>query len=187
MGKTLEFSGDGRMRLSQEFMLGEQWTVQEKKKKGRYLVHIVDPASGDRIRTVQLDVGRRTGQQLIETNLDTGEELQMTFVSRGHQSQEPAFLGRWQFMLTKFGIPAVYEYTEDGWVWLRAPIHAELGTYTMDGDRIVAHWSGAYSPLVDIHYERGFLVATNPEGAQERFLPPKLLETLTTGISDPRK
>jgi len=186
MGQTLEFSSDGRIRLSQGVVIGQQWILQEREKK-HSIVQILDPATGDRIRSVQLEVDLGKGRHLIETDLVTGEKFKMAFVSKGQQSEDPPFLGRWQFMLAKFGILAVYEYTDDGWVWLRAPISAELGTYRMEGDRIIPQWPGEYPPLIEIVSDGRTLIATTPEGTQTRFLPPKILETLTSRSADPRK
>lgn len=183
MGKTLEFSSDGRLRLTQGVAIGHQWILQEKKKK-RYIVQIVDPATELRVRSVQLEVDDKAGL-LTETDLVTSDKLKMAFVSAGRQEQDPPFLGRWQFTMTDFGIPAVYEYTEDGWLWLRAPIQADLGTYTMEGDEIVPIWAGPYPPLIEILHEGRYLLATTQEGAQERFLPPKLLEKLTPRTNEP--
>ncbi len=50
------------------------------------------------------DHQRPAWQHLIETDLVTGEKFKMDFVSKGQQSKDPPFLGRWQFMLAKFGI-----------------------------------------------------------------------------------
>ena len=184
IGKTLEFSSDGRIRLSQGMVIGQQWVLQKRKKKG-YIVQIIDPATREKIRSVQLEVNEKV-QELIETDLVTGERFKMAFVSKGHQDQGPPFLGRWQFMLPKFGLLAVYEYTEDGWVWLRAPIQADLGTYRMEGNTIIPQWPGDYPPLIEIISDGRTLVATTPEGRRERFLPPKALEMLTSRSSDPR-
>ena len=185
MGKTLEFSSDGRLRLSQGVVIGYQWILEESRKKGD-IVQIVDPATGERLRSLQLHFDDRAGQ-LIETDLATGEKFKMAFVSRGRQEGGASFLGRWQFMLAKFGIPAVYEYTEDGWMWIRAPIQADVGTYTMQGDKVIPQWPGEYPPLVEIVRQGRILLATTPEGAQERFLPPKLLETLIQRPANPRQ
>lgn len=186
MGQTLEFSSDGRLRLSQGLVIGQQWILQEQKKK-RYIVQILDPATGERIRSIQLEVDLGSSPHLVETDLVTGEKFKMAFVSKGQQSEDPPFLGRWQFMLAKFGLLAVYEYTDDGWVWLRAPISAELGTYQMQGDLIIPQWPGEYPPLVEIVSDGRTLIATTPEGTRKRFLPPKILETLTSRPTDPRK
>lgn len=185
MGKTLEFSGDGRLRLSQGVVIGEQWILHESRKKG-HVVQILDPATGDKVRTLQLQVDKKAGQ-LIETDLESGEKLKMTFVSRGRQQSGPPFLGRWQFRLDKFGILAVYEYTLDGWVWLRAPVQADVGTYSIDGDKILPSWPGEYQPLREIHRDGKLLVAVTAEGRRERFAPPKLLETLSPRPEDPRR
>lgn len=186
MGRTLEFSSDGRIRLSQGVVIGQQWTLQERK-KNRYIVQILDPATGEQIRVVQLEADPEGTRQLIETDLSTGEKFKMAFVSKGHQKQDPPFLGRWQFILAKFGILAVYEYTDDGWVWLRAPIQADLGTYREEGHKIIPQWPGEYPPLIEIIHDGRSLVTTGPDGATERFLPPKLLETLTSRPVDPRR
>ena len=111
----------------------------------------------------------------------------MAFVSRGRQEGGPPFLGRWQFMLDRFGLLAVYEYTDDGWRWLRAPVSAEVGTYTIAGDEILPRWPGEYQPLVSIVRDGPILVATTAEGAQQRFAPPKVIETLTPAPADPRR
>lgn len=184
MGQTLEFSDDGRIRLSQGIVIGEQWTLQERKKKG-YIVQFIDPATGDRIRSVRLEIN--AGRDLIETDLATGDEFKMAFVSKGQQSDDPPFLGRWQFMLARFGILAVYEYTDDGWVWLRAPISAEIGTFQRVGDKIIPQWPGQYPPLVEIVTDGRTLIATTPGGARMRFLPPKILASLTSRPVDPRR
>ena len=187
MGKALELSGDGRIRISQGLVIGEQWVVQEaKKKKGRYVVQILDPATGKRVRVVQLEVDESKGNLLIETDLTTGEKWKMAFVSRGQQDPDPPFLGRWQFMLQRFGVLAVYEYTQDGWLWLRAPIQAETGTYRQEADKIIPQWPGEYQSVLEILVDDRFLTTTSPDGSKERFLRPKLLETLSPRPTDPR-
>lgn len=186
MGKALEFSADGRMRLSQGLAIGEQWILQGKKRK-RYTLQILDPSNGQRLRTIQLEVDDHGDKILIETDLADDLKSKMAFVSRGEQEADPPFLGRWQFMLPKFGIVAVYEYTEDGWLWLRAPIGAEVGGYRLAGDRIVPEWQGEFPPVGEIQIVGQTLVATLPNGASERFLRPKLLETMTPAPANPRR
>jgi hypothetical protein len=119
---------------------------------------------------------------MILRSTSGGMEARLKLVSKGLQGDDPEFLGRWTGSVDN--VATIWEFTDDGFVWMRSPSRIGQGTYRIKGQKIVFEWGGKWPPVVSARIEGGKLVCKGkkktdnktfltPEAAIEKAMTPK--------------
>lgn len=101
-----------------------------------------------------------------------GMEATLKLVSKGKQGDDPEFLGRWTGSLDN--VATIWDFTDDGFVWMRSPSRIGRGTYRIKGDKIVFEWAGKWPPVVSARIEGDELVCKGrKKNDNKTFLKPE--------------
>jgi len=182
LGITLRFSSNGQVQATAGVVLKLQWKILEDLEDG-YLLSLSNPYRPDDSSTVEL---RRVdwGEGTINLRSTTGGmEATLKLVSKGLQGDDPEFLGRWTGSVGT--VTTIWEFTGDGFVWMRSPSRFGQGTFRIKGDKIVFAWAGKWPPVVSARIEGDKLVCKGkkksdnktfltPDAAVEKAMTPKL-------------
>jgi hypothetical protein len=182
LGITLRFSSNGQVQATAGRVLKLQWKILEDLEDG-YQLSLSNPYRPDDSSTVELrhvDWGEGT---IILRSTTGGTEATLKLVSKGLQGDDPEFLGRWTGSIEN--VSTIWDFTGDGFVWMRSPSRIGLGTYRMKGEKIVFEWPGKWPPVVSARIEGDKLVCKGkkksdnktfltPDAAVEKAMTPKL-------------
>ena len=182
LGATLRFSSDGQVQATLGVILRMQWKLIEEIEDG-YLLSFHNPLKPDDATTFELrrvDWGEGT---MILKSTTGGMEAMLKLVSKGLQGDDPAFLGRWTGAVNN--VMTIWDFTDDGIVWMRSPSRIGQGSYRIKGEKIVFEWNGQWPPVVSARIEGQKLICKGrkkkdnktfltPEAAMEWAMRPRI-------------
>lgn len=182
LGATLRFTADGQVQATLGVILKLQWKLVEKLEDG-YVLSFHNPLKPDDSSTVELRrVDWGEGRMILRST--TGEmEAMLKLVSKGLQGDDPAFLGRWTGTINN--VTTIWDFTDDGTVWMRSPSRIAQGTYRIKGEKIVFQWTSQWPPVVSARIEGQRLICKGkkkrddktfltPEAAMDKAMGPRI-------------
>ena len=170
LGATLRFSSDGQVQATSGVILKLRWRILEELEDGHRLT-LINPFRSNDTSTVELRrVDWGEGMMILRSTTG-GMEATLKLVSRGLQGDDPEFLGRWTGSVDN--VSTIWEFTDDGFVWMRSPSRIGQGTYRIKGDKIVFKWAGKWPPVVSARIEGGKLICKGRKKSENKtFLRP---------------
>ncbi len=181
LGATLRFTANGQVQATAGVILKLQWKILEDLEDG-HLITLINPFRPDDSSTVELRrVDWGEGMMILRSTTG-GMEATLKLVAKGLQGDDPEFLGRWTGSVDN--VATIWDFTDDGFVWMRSPTRIGQGTYRIKGSKIVFDWAAQWPPVVSARIEGDKLVCKgrkkrdnktflSPEAAIERAMRPK--------------
>ena len=170
LGATLRFSSNGQVQATSGVILKLQWKILETLEDG-YVISLINPYRPDDPSSVELRrVDWGEGMMILRSTTG-GMEARLKLVSKGLQGDDPEFLGRWTGSVDN--VATIWDFTDDGLVWMRSPSRIGQGAYRIKGEKIIFEWGGKWPPVVSARIEGDKLVCKGrKKNDKKTFLKP---------------